>query len=132
MTKAIVLACVLLLAGAAVSFSQETAPFAREKTVDAAKKARCERDAMLMLLPGQQKSRWQCLASKEPPGEAVDRQPAVRPTDLTAVPKVAPLGPGSPLSTSTGSTAPSNAPAAPSAPVVGSPARQRPDPVLRP
>jgi hypothetical protein len=64
---------------------------------------------MLMLLMGQQKSRFirQCLASKEPPGEAVDRRPGGRPAGPTAVPRIAPLGPGNPPSTSTGSTAPS-------------------------
>jgi len=122
MTKAIVLASALLVAGAALSLSGETALAAEEKSADATKKERCERDAMLMLLMGQQKSKFirQCLASKEPPGEAGVRRLGVRPPGRAELPRIAPLGDGNPPSTSTGSTAPSNAPRAPSAPVVGS------------
>jgi hypothetical protein len=122
-TKAIVLASALLIGGAAFGLSAETALAAEPKGVDTVKKERCERNAMLMLYTGKQKSRYiqQCLAAKEEPSEkAAARQPGVLPPGPTGVPRIAPLGGGNPPSTSTGSTAPSNAPVAPSAPVVGS------------
>jgi hypothetical protein len=123
MMKAIVLASALLIGNAALGLSGETAVAAEEKGADATKKERCERDAMLHLYMGKQKSRFirQCLASKEqPPGKAAARQPSVRRFGAPAVPRITPLGGANPPSTSTGSTAPSNAPVAPSAPVIGS------------
>jgi len=133
MTKTIVLISAVLVGGLAFALSGEAALAAGAKGDNAAKveakgeyvtkKDRCERDAMLHLYTGKQKSRFiqQCLAAKEePPEKAAARQRAVRPPGPTGVPGVAPLGGGNPPSTSTGSTAPSNAPVAPSAPVVGS------------
>jgi hypothetical protein len=133
MTKAIVLMSALLVGGAAFGLSgkpalaaeakRENATKAEAKGEDVTKKGRCERDAMLHLYTGKQKSRFiqQCLAAKEePPDKAAARQPGVRPPGPIEVPGVAPLGGGNPPSTSTGSTAPSNASVAPSAPVVGS------------
>jgi hypothetical protein len=95
----------------------------KARNPDAVKKERCERNAMLHLYTGQQKTRYiqECLArEEEQEGKAAKRQPGVRPSGRAAVPRVTPLGPGNPPSTSTGSTTPSNAAVAPSAPVIGS------------
>src|SRR6476660_822814 len=119
MTKAIVLASALLIAGATFDLSGETALAAGG--ADAMKKEQCERDAMLHRYTGKQRSRFikQCLASNNRlPGKAAAR-PSVPPAGPTAIPRIAPLGGANPPSTSTGSTAPSNAPVAPSAPVIG-------------
>jgi|SRR5262245_54178733 len=134
MTKAILLASVVLIGGAAFYSSFPSASAAEKKDADAmkaaeakdaeaVKKERCERNAMLHLYTGQQKTKYiqECLARKEEPeGKAAAREPGVRGPGQEAVPRVTPLGPGNPPSTSTGSTTPSNAPVAPSAPVTGS------------
>jgi hypothetical protein len=114
MMKAIVLASALLVGGAAFGLSGETALAAGAKGEDATKKAQCERDAMLHLYVGRQKSRFirQCLASSgRSPGKAAARQPSVRPSGPTALPRITPLG---------GANPPSTTPVAPSAPVIGS------------
>jgi len=119
MTKAIFLASVVLI-GSGVF---DPAVPAEAKDAVAMKKERCERNAMLNLYMGRQKTRYlqECLAGKEEPeGKAAARQPAVRAPGGAAIPRVAPLGAGNPPSTSTGSTTRSNAPVAPSAPVTGS------------
>jgi hypothetical protein len=133
MTKAILLASLVLIGGAAFDPSVPSASAAEKKDVgakaaearnaDAVKKERCERNAMLHLYTGRQKTKYieECLARKEEPeGKAATREPGVRAPGREAVPKITPLGPGNPPSTSTGSTTPSNAPVAPSAPVTGS------------
>jgi|SRR5262245_26334933 len=134
MTKAILLASVVLIGSAAFDPSVPSASAAgpknpdemnaaEAKDADAVKKERCERNATLHLYTGQQKTRYiqECLARKEEPeGKAAARQPGVRAPGQEAVPKVTPLGTGNPPNTSTGSTTPSNAPVAPSAPVTGS------------
>jgi hypothetical protein len=134
MTKAILLASVVLIGSAAFDLAVPSASAAEAKDpdaikaagakdADAVKKERCERNAMLHLYTGQQKTRYiqECLArEEEEEGKAAKRQPGVSGPGRAAVPRVAPLGPGNPPSTSTGSTTPSNAPVAPSAPVTGS------------
>ena len=115
MMKAIVLASALLAGGAAFGLSGETALAAGPKGEDVTKKDRCEGDAMLHLYTGRKKSRFiqQCLASGEPsPGKGAARQRGIPPFAPTETPRITPLGAGNPLSTSTGSTAPSNAPVA--------------------
>src|SRR5262249_30894958 len=119
----LVLASAVWIGGAIFGASGVTALAAEEKSADSVKKERCERDALLQLYLGKEKSRYikHCLASKEgAPGKPVAGRPGIRPSGPPAIPRVAPLGGANPPSTSTGSTAPSNAPAAPSAPVVGS------------
>jgi hypothetical protein len=139
MTKAILLASVVLIGSAAFDLAVPSASAAEAKDpdaikaagakqadavkADAVKKDRCERNAMLHLYTGQQKTRYiqECLArEEEEEGKAAKRQPGVSAPGRAAVPRVAPLGPGNPPSTSTGSTTPSNAAVAPSAPVTGS------------
>jgi hypothetical protein len=134
MTKAILLASVVLIGSAAFDLAVPSASAteakdpdainaAGAKHADAVKKERCERNAMLHLYTGQQKTRYiqECLArEEEEEGKAAKRQPGVSAPGRAAVPRVAPLGPGNPPSTSTGSTTPSNAAVAPSAPVTGS------------
>jgi hypothetical protein len=134
MTKAILLASVVLIGSAAFDLAVPSASAAEAKDpdaikaagakdADAVKKERCERNAMLHLYTGQQKTRYiqECLArEEEEEGKAAKRQPGVSAPGRAAVPRVAPLGPGNPPSTSTGSTTPSNAAVAPSAPVTGS------------
>jgi hypothetical protein len=110
------------LASAAEAKDPDAMKAAEAKDADAVKKERCERNAMLHLYTGQQKTRYiqECLArEEEPEGKAAAPQPGVR-APGAAVPRVTPLGAGNPPSTSTGSTTPSNAPVAPSAPVTGS------------
>ena len=126
------MASAVLIASAAIDSSSAWAGETKEpdpvkaaeaKNADAVKKERCERNAMLHLYTGRQKSKYieECLARKEEPeGRATARQPGERVPGETAVPRVTPLGAGNPPSTSTGSTTPSNAPVAPSAPVTGS------------
>jgi len=131
MTKGILLASVVLIGSAAFDLAVPSASAAEAKDpdaigakhADAVKKERCERNAMLHLYTGQQKTRYiqECLArEEEEEGKAAKRQPGVSAPGRAAVPRVAPLGPGNPPSTSTGSTTPSNAAVAPSAPVTGS------------
>jgi hypothetical protein len=119
MTKAIVLASALLVAGAAFGVPGEVVLAAQAKGAIATKKVQCERDAALKNYVGKQRSKFikKCLAgSGRSPSKAFVRRPVFRPLDSTAEPQVTPLG----SSRSMGATLPSNAPVAPSAPVTGS------------
>jgi hypothetical protein len=132
MMKVILLASIVLIESAAFDPSPawaaetkdpDTVKATEAKDANAVKKERCERNALLHLYTGRQKTKYieECLARKEEPeGKPTARQPGIRAPGEAAVPRVTPLGPGNPPSTSTGSTTPSNAPVAPSAPVTGS------------
>ncbi len=121
MPRTCIFASALFLIAAVFGAGGESALAAGAKKENAARKAECEREAILYIGELKRKRIRQCMAGNGRPAGKPAAAPGILPSSPTAMPgRVTPLGGGNPPSTSIGSTAPSNAPVAPSTPSVGS------------